>query len=96
MKVNNVPGIIGAYQKTGPRKAAKEQETSNAAKSDGVVLSKEAQAVRALKDKVSQAPEVRQERIDALRQQIEAGTYRPDGREVAAKMVKARVFDDLA
>lgn len=96
MKVNNVPGVIGAYQKTGPRKAAKEQEAAQAAKSDGVVLSREAQAARALKDKVGQAPEVRQERIEALRRQIEAGTYRPDGREVAAKMLKARVFDDLA
>jgi len=95
MKINNVPGTIGAYQSAGARKVTGAKETARASKGDGVELSREAQQVKALRDKVSQAPEVRQERIEELRKQIQAGTYRPDGKEIAAKMLKARVFDEL-
>lgn len=95
MKVNNVPGTIGAYQKSGVRRVAAAQEVTRTSKGDGVELSKEAQQVKALRDKVSQVPEVRAERIEDLRKQIQAGTYRPDAKEVAAKMLKSRVFDEL-
>jgi len=71
------------------------KETARPERTDEVRLSKEAQEVMSLKDKVTQAPDVRKERIEELRRQIEAGTYRPDAREVAGKMLKARVFDDL-
>lgn len=95
MKINNVSGAMGVYQQSGARKAGGVQDVARASKGDGVVLSREAQQVLALKDKVAQAPEVRQQRIEELRHQIEAGTYRPDARQVADKMVKTRVFDEL-
>lgn len=95
MKINNVPGPMGVYQKSGVRRVAGSQETARPTKGDGVVLSKEAQQALALKDKVAQAPEVRQERIEELRRQIEAGTYRPDAKQVADKMLKTRVLDEL-
>lgn len=96
MKINNVPGIVGAYQQRGARKVAPEQEVARTTKGDGVVLSREAQEVRALKEKLNQVSDVRQDRIEELRRQVQAGTYRPDGREIASKMLQSRVFDDLA
>lgn len=95
MKINNVSGAMGVYQQSGARKVTGSKETARPAKGDGVVLSKEAQQVLALKDKVAQAPEVRQQRIEELRKQIEAGTYRPDARQIADKMLKSKVFDEL-
>lgn len=95
MKINNVPGAMGVYQQSGARKVAGTQGTARPSKGDGVVLSKEAQQVLALKDKVAQAPEVRQQRIEELRRQIESGTYRPDAKQIAEKMLKARVFNEL-
>lgn len=95
VKVNNVTGAMGAYRQNEARKVSKTQEVSRPAKGDGVELSREAQEARSLKDKISQAPEVRQERIEELRRQIEAGTYRPDGREIAARMLQSQVFDKL-
>lgn len=96
MKINGVSGPIGSYQQSGARRAAKEQEVTRPAKSDGVELSREAQEVRALKEKISQAPDSRAEQIAELKRQVEAGTYRVDGRDVATKMLRARVFDQLA
>ncbi len=95
MKVNNVSGALGVYQQSGTRKVAPKQEVARTTKTDEIVLSAEAQQRLALKDKVTQAPEVRQERIEELRKQIASGTYRPHAREVADRMLKARVFDEL-
>lgn len=95
MKINNVTGAMGAYQQSGARKVTATKETARTSKGDGVVLSREAQLVLALKDKVAQAPEVRQQRIEELRREIEAGTYRPDARQVADRMLKSRVFDEI-
>jgi negative regulator of flagellin synthesis FlgM len=95
MKVNNVSGALGAYQQSGTRRVIPSKETARTTKSDGVELSPEAQLVLSLKDKVTQAPEVRRERIEELRQQIANGTYRPNTRDVADRMIKARVFDEL-
>lgn len=95
MKINNVSGAMGVYQQSGARKVTGAKETARPTKGDGVVLSREAQQVLALKEKVAQAPEVRQQRVEELRKQVEAGTYRPDARQIADKMLKARVFDEL-
>ena len=95
MKVNNVSGALGVYQQSGTRRVAPNKEVARTTKSDGVELSPEAQLVLSLKDKVTQAPEVRQERIEELRKQIASGTYRPDMRDVADRMLKARVFNEL-
>jgi len=96
MKINNVTGVVGAYNQQTTRKVARDQDVARTEKNDGVSLSKEAQEVRNLKDKLAQAPDVRRERIDGLRRTIEAGTYRPSARDIAARMLNSRVFDDLA
>lgn len=95
MKINGVNGAIGAYRQTGTRKVQPAQEAGRPSRGDEVSLSPEAQQVLALKDKIAQTPEVRQQRIAELRRQIESGTYRPSGRDVADSMLKARVFDEL-
>jgi len=95
LKIQNVSGAIGAYSQNTTRKVADVKEVARVGKTDGVQLSKEAQEVLNLKDKVTQAPEVRGERVTELRRQIESGTYRPSGQEVAANMLKAGVVDDL-
>jgi negative regulator of flagellin synthesis FlgM len=96
MKINNVPGPIGVYRQTGTRRVAAGQEAVRPGKSDEVTLSPEAQQALAVKDKIAQTPEVRQQRVEELKRQIQAGTYNPDAREVAVRMLKSRVFDDLA
>jgi negative regulator of flagellin synthesis FlgM len=95
MKINGVSGPIGAYQQNGTRKVSRAQEVARPAKSDGVELSREAREVRSLHDKLSQAPDARSARVAELKRQIEAGTYKPNAHEVAAKMIKARVFDEF-
>lgn len=94
MKINQIPGVASTYQKTGARKVAMGQDSSVVAKGDAVQLSKEAQTALAMKGKLNQAPEVRAEKVADLRRQLETGTYRPDGRAVATKMLQSGVFDE--
>ena len=95
MRINHVTGMTGAYNKHAARKVNPGQEVTRTEKMDEVVLSKEAQEVLQLKERLSQTSDIRQERIAELKRQIESGTYRPDSREVAARLLKTRVLDDL-
>lgn len=95
MKINNVTGMVGAYQQNTTRKVAAAKESSRPERADEVTLSKEAQIVLSLKEKVGMAADVRMGRIEELRRQIEAGTYRPSSRDIAAKMLNTKVFEDL-
>jgi negative regulator of flagellin synthesis FlgM len=95
LKINDISGIPGLYgpqaaKKTGTKKAGA------AAREDKVELSQEAREAMALRSKVDAVPEVRSEKIRSLQQAISSGTYRPDAREVATKMIKSKVFNGLA
>ena len=74
MIINDVSGVSGA-QPVQPNnrvnKAQKAYGAQPAAKADAAEISMEAK----LLDKLRNVPEVRQEKVDALKAQIEAGTY---------------------
>ncbi len=95
MKINKVTGAIGAYQHSGTRRANRSEGVGRTTRSDQFVRSDEARQALALKRKLADVPDVRKERIEELRRQIEAGTYRPDSRAIAARMLESRVFDEL-
>jgi len=55
---------------------------------DRVDLSMKKREIEQLKEKLAGLPDVRAERVAALRQQIEEGSYRVAGRDVAEKMLR--------
>jgi negative regulator of flagellin synthesis FlgM len=54
---------------------------------DEVTLSDTARQMAAAQDAVKAAPDVRQDKVDAIKQQIESGTYQVSARVLARKMV---------
>ncbi len=64
--------------------------SSNALKSDGdqAQLSAAHVEVGALAAQASQLPEIRQERVQSLREAVQAGHYNLDAKKTAAAMVK--------
>lgn len=62
-------------------------------KTDQVSLSPQAQQVNALQAKLRQEPAVRMELVERIKAQIAAGTYQIEARQVADKMLKARVIE---
>jgi negative regulator of flagellin synthesis FlgM len=56
--------------------------------SDSIKVSERATAISELTAKAERLPEVREERVEALRALVQAGEYRPTADEIADAMVK--------
>ncbi len=63
---------------------------------DSLTLSQRGQEVQKAKQALANAPEVRPEKVAALRRMVAQGTYHPPGRQVAEKMLGRSLVDRLA
>jgi len=83
-----------AASKTGSAKSkAKKAESTEAG--DRVNLSDRARIAGKARAAVEEAPEVRVERVESIKAQVEAGEYRVDPEEVAQKMVDEHLSELL-
>ena len=67
------------------------QTKTTADNADRVVLSSEARLRGASLQTANDAPDVRREKVDRLKQQVKDGTYKPDVKKAAANLIR----DDL-
>ena len=92
MIINDVSGVQGP-QPVQPNKAShahKAQASEKPVRTDGAEISLEAK----LLDKLRRVPEIRQDRVDALRQQIADGTYEtPERLDTAIQKLMERLRD---
>ena len=102
MKISKVDDatlqMIQQYQKTdkvedrSPEKAA----SANLVPEEKVNLSTTAKDVQSLSNAISNLPDVRDEKVQALKDQIEKGTYKVDAEKTAEKMVGESLLDIFA
>ena len=79
-------GRSGTSESSGvTRGGATESEAS--ADTDRVTLSGDAKLVSLAASQAKEAPEVRSERVAALKAQVQSGTYQPDSKKIAEKML---------
>ncbi|HNS54676.1 MAG TPA: flagellar biosynthesis anti-sigma factor FlgM, partial [Syntrophales bacterium] len=69
---------------------------ANLVPEEKVNLSTTAKDVQNLKNAVSSLPDVREDMVRNLREQIEKGTYKVDAEKVAEKMVGESLLDVLS
>ena len=62
---------------------------------DKVVLSPQAKEIQDAKRKLDEMPDIRTEKVEALQQQIESGTYEVQGDRVAVRMISEALIDQL-
>lgn len=92
---------LEAYIKNVRDKKKIENPTKQASKANGllkedeVVLSEKAREIKEAKKLLDSVPEIREEKVAQLRKQIENGTYEVKGKEIAVKMVKESLLDEL-
>ncbi len=78
----------------------KRTETSQAKKNkaafegDKVELSPQAKQIQEAKKLIKGIPEVRQSKIDAIKQQIENGTYKVDGNKIAVNLLRESLIKE--
>lgn len=85
MKINQVSQIAEIYGATSSRKAANKEIKTD--KKDKLEISETARyfqiALKAAKD----SPDIRSEKVDRIKAEIEAGTYKVSAEDVAKKMM---------
>ncbi len=72
------------------------QDQTTVNKADSLVLSSRAQELNFVKEQVLKSPEVRAERINELKKQIQDGNYQVSSNEIALKMISRSLADELA
>lgn len=62
--------------------------TRNVVREDKFQISDRAAEVGKYVDRIKELPELRQEKVDVLRQQIETGEYRPSSRDIGEAVLR--------
>lgn len=70
------------------------KKTNSGNFSDKLEISQTGKDYRVAKQIVAQAPDVREDKINSIKQRMESGTYNVDMKEVAEKLVN-QYFDEL-
>jgi negative regulator of flagellin synthesis FlgM len=84
--------IGGTAAVTSPSQAA--YETSQSREAASVEVSSTAQEVQQIKKLINQLPDVRQDRVQALKAQIESGTYQVSGEDIADLIIRRTLADN--
>ena len=71
------------------------QGSSQTVKVDKVVLSPKAKEVQEATELIKELPNIREEKVAKLKEQVDQGTYRIDGKRIAFKMLKESILDEL-
>lgn len=98
MKLSNINEVtaqmIREYQRNETVRTESERQVSgNVAPEERVDLSTTAREVQRARSEVERAPDVREERVRELREQIEKETYSVSGDEIAESMVTESLVD---
>jgi negative regulator of flagellin synthesis FlgM len=90
---------IDAYVNTidDKQKAEKtpEKTEQNTAKADTVNISDAAKEIQEVRNQLDAIPDVRAEKVEQLKSQIENGTYEVKSEEIADKMLREALFNDI-
>lgn len=87
---NNIQAVTGAYsvsQTTGTRRAS---HAAGTRESDEVLFSREATSFSSMLQKLRSMDEPRTEKVQALRHQVEDGSYSVDAKKLAASLLHTR------
>ena len=91
MRVSGKPSGVGSTQSVSgskPSGTAGSGPVSSAGAADAVRVSPEARLVAVAQEALAVVPDIRLEKVEALKSQLDADTYHPDGEAVAEGLIK--------
>lgn len=86
MKINGsigVQSVVKAYQNNMPKT---EKKSGSSFESDKIEISDEARVKQAAMQASKQIPDIREDKVAEIKQQIKDGTYRPTADQIVEKM----------
>ncbi len=95
---NPAEDTVRLYQINGKTNTESDKPVNNAnastmAPEEKVSLSSKVQDVQKIKEAVQELPDIREEKVETLKNQIEQGTYDVKGEEIVQKMVDESLLD---
>lgn len=92
----NIEAYVNQVQDNDKMDAAAEQPEKQQNKADTVALSNAAKNIQEAQKQLEAIPDVRDDKVAQLKEQIENGTYEIDEEKIADKMLKDSLLNDLA
>lgn len=86
MKVGQIPGVAGVYNKQGISKVERAKEAQG--KKDVVAISNAGQDYNAVIKALKDVPEIREDKVNAIKEQIENNDYNVDRKELTDAVVE--------
>lgn len=87
MKVGQVPGVSGVYNKQGVAKVESPKKPEG--KKDEVSISNSGQDYATVMNTLRGVPDIRDEKVEEFSEKISNGTYDVSGKDIADKLVKS-------
>jgi negative regulator of flagellin synthesis FlgM len=96
---NKIPPIkIDAYvhqtQDRNMSRGTTTQDSKSALKEDRVELSQTARDVQKARAQMEEIPDIREEKVTEIKNQIQNGTYEIDSHKIASKMIRQSLMDE--
>jgi negative regulator of flagellin synthesis FlgM len=91
----NIEAYVNQVQEKDKVDATSEQPEKQQAKADTVELSETGKRVQEAHKQLESIPDIREEKVAQLKEQVENGTYEVDAEQVADKMIKESLLNDL-
>jgi negative regulator of flagellin synthesis FlgM len=91
MRISGKPGGVGSTQSvTGSKPSAASASTpvSSASATDAVQVSSAARLVAVAQQALAVVPDIRMDKVEAIKTQLDADDYNPDGEAVAEGLIK--------
>lgn len=86
MKIQNIHGAMNAYNKN--RIAPKQEVKTKQAETDAMTVSAEAKTFSAALAAVKKSPDIRQDKVDSLKEQIASGNYKVSDEQLVDKLIE--------
>ncbi len=90
-----VQSVIKAYGLSGTRKNLPEENKTAVSRKDSLEISREAKELSTIRQIIDKTPEVRLEKVAAIKEAIANGTYQVDSSEVAHRMIVRSLVDRI-
>lgn len=91
MRINSYQNVSNIYQANSTQQIAK---TSRSTKSDKLEISQMGKDYQVAKAAVANTPDVRMDKVNEIKERMEAGTYNVSSEEVANKLLES-YFDEI-
>ncbi len=91
----NIDAYVNNIDEKQKAEKTAEKAENNAAKTDTVNISDAAKEIQEVRKQLDAIPDVRTEKVEQLKTQIEDGTYEVKSEEIADKMLREALFNDI-